>query len=73
MTTDTYKKAKRLLEDIEAIDKQLKEVEQNHHWITTSTPNRQLDGASSLVFQKELVNWLKYTRDKYQKEFDELE
>lgn len=71
MTKDTYTKAKRLIEDIEAIDRQLEEVEKKKHWITTSTP-RKLEGASSYQFQKDLVNWLKQIREQYQKEFDEL-
>lgn len=72
MTKDTYIKAKRLIEDIEAMDKQIQEVERKNHWITTSTPDNQLDGAFSYQFQKDLINWLKQTREKYQKEFDEL-
>ena len=72
MTKDTYIKAKRLIEDIEAIDKQIQEVERKNHWITTSTPDNQLEGAFSYQFQKDLINWLKQTREKYQKEFDEL-
>lgn len=72
MTKDTYVKAKRLIEDIEAMDKQIQEVERNNHWITTSTPDNQLEGAFSYQFQKDLINWLKQTREKYQKEFDEL-
>lgn len=72
MTNDTYKKAKRLIEDIEAIDRQLQEVEQKGHWITTSTPEHQLDGAPSFQFQKELVSWLKQIKEQYQHEFNEL-
>lgn len=72
MTKDTYIKAKRLIEDIEAMDKQIQEVERKNHWITTSTPDNQLEGAFSYQFQKDLINWLKQTREKYQKEFDEL-
>lgn len=72
MTKDTYIKAKRLIEDIEAIDKQIQEVERKNHWITTSTPDNQVDGAFSYQFQKDLMNWLKQIKEKYQKEFDEL-
>lgn len=72
MTKDTYIRAKRLIEDIEAMDKQIQEVERKNHCITTSTPDNQLEGAFSYQFQKDLINWLKQTREKYQKEFDEL-
>ena len=72
MTKDTYIKAKRLIEDIETMDKQIQEVERKNHWITTSTPDNQLEEAFSYQFQKDLINWLKQTREKYQKEFDEL-
>lgn len=72
MTKDTYIRAKRLIEDIEAMDKQIQEVERKNHWIITSTPDNQLEGAFSYQFQKDLINWLKQTKEKYQKEFDEL-
>lgn len=73
MTNEVYERAKQLKDDIKAIDRQVKEVEKDHRWITTSTPNYKNDGASSLQFQKELVVWLKQTRDRYQKEFDDLD
>lgn len=72
MTNEIYEKAKQLKEDIKSINRQVNEVEKEHHWITTSTPNCNNDGASSLRFQKELVDWLKQTMERYQKEFDEL-
>ena len=72
MTPEIYDRAKELQNDIKAIDRQLKEVEENHHWITTSTPMRKDQGASSVRFQTDLVKWLRETRDNYQKEFNEL-
>lgn len=72
MTKDTYIKAKRLIEDIEAIDRQIQEVERNNHWITTSTPDNKNEGAFSYQFQKDLINWLKQIKEQYQREFDEL-
>ena len=72
MTDEIYKKATQLQNDIQSIDRQLKEVQEERHWITTSTPMRKDQGASSVRFQNELVNWLKEIRDKYQKEFNEL-
>ena len=72
MTIDTYKKAKRLFEDIEKIETQLKEVKEKQHWITTSTPDNQLDGAFSWEFQKDLEKWLYETKDRYLDEFNNL-
>lgn len=71
MTRDTYKKAKDFMEDIEMLDRQLKEIETSHHWVTTSTPNWP-SGPYSDRFQNDLTAWLKQIRDQYQKEFDEL-
>ena len=70
MTQEKYEKAKQLQEDIKSIDRQLKEKKEKRHWITTTTPNH--EGASSIVFQNDLVKFLEETREKYQKEFDEL-
>ena len=72
MTPEIYDRAKQLQNDIKAINKQLKEVEEKRHWITTSTPDRNFEGASSVRFQRDLVKWLEETRDNYQKEFNEL-
>lgn len=71
MTVEVYEKAKDLIEDIEMIGRQLKEIETKHHWITTSTPNFP-SGPYSDRFQKDLHAWLKQIRGQYQKEFDEL-
>lgn len=71
MTNDTYEKAKRLVEDIKGIDRQLREVEENNSWITISTPMIPM-GVYSLQFEKDLVNWLNQIKKQYQKEFDEL-
>ena len=71
MTKEIYKKAQTYVEDIDAITSQIAEVEEKRHWITTSTPHHN-DGARSLRFQNDLVNWLKQIRAQYQKEFDEL-
>ena len=72
MTDEIYEKAKQLKDDIKSINRQVNEVEKERHWITTSTPNYNDDGALSRRFQKELVDWLKQTMERYQKEFDEL-
>ena len=71
MTDEIFEKAKQLKNDIKAIKYQVEEKEKHHHWITTSTPNHK-DGASSMRFQEELLDWLKHKIDEYQKEFDEL-
>ena len=72
MKIETYIKAKTLLEDIEAINNKIKELKEKYPWITTSTPDYPSDGASSIRFRNELINWLKETRKKKKKEFDEL-
>ena len=72
MTDEIYEKALQLKTDIKAISTQINEVEAYRHWITTSTPNHKDGGPWSLRFQKDLIDWLKNTMNRYQKEFDEL-
>lgn len=72
MIKDTYIKAKRLIEDIEVMNKRIQEVERKGHWVTISTIDSQPEEEFSYQFQKDLMNWLKQTKEKYQKEFDEL-
>ena len=71
MKREIYEKAKDLIDDIGRIDSQLYEVVNKQHWITISTPNNK-DLRYSLRFQNDLIEWLKVTKEKYQKEFDEL-
>lgn len=72
MTKETYEKAETLLNDIKNISRQVKEVEKDHHWIITITPDNK-DVCYSVRFQKELIEWLKSKKEEYQKEFDELQ
>lgn len=71
MTKETYEKAETLLKDIKNISRQVKEVEKDHHWITTITPDNK-DICYSTRFQTELIEWLKSKKEEYQKEFDKL-
>ena len=71
MTEGTYKKAVELKKDIYNMDKQIKEITEDRHWVVVVTP-RTADLAYSHRFQKELLEWLKNKREEYQKEFEQL-
>ena len=71
MTESAFKKAVELKQDIYNIDKQVKEVTEERHWISVTTPKGDLP--YSHRFQKELLEWLKSKREEYQKEFEQLE
>ena len=71
MKIEVYEKAKDLVDDIGRIERQLHESVNQQHWIAISTPNNR-DLLYSLRFQNDLIEWLKITKEKYQKEFDEL-
>ena len=71
MTMETYKEAARLVKDITAMDKRIKDVEKCNTRITVSSDfNYQHD--FSLEFEIEILEWLKTKREEYQKKFDEL-
>ena len=71
MKMEVYKEAARLVEDISAMDKRIKDVEQyNNHITVSSSSYHQLDFSSE--FKIEILDWLKSKRKEYQKKFDEL-
>ena len=72
MTKEIYEKAGQLFEDIELMSCQIEEVEKHHHWITIITPKNK-EVYYSDRFAKELIEWLKFKKEEYQKEFDELQ
>lgn len=72
MTKSTFNKAVELNNDIKNLDKQIKEVMEDRHWISVVTPMRK-DLAYSCRFQEELLEWLKAKREEYQKEFEQLD
>lgn len=72
MTKETYEKAKELISDIKNIDNQIKEKEEQRHWINVITPNHK-ECYYSTRFQRELIEWMKSKKEEYQKEFDELQ
>ena len=71
MKREVYEKAKDLIEDIGCIERQVDESVSKQHWITISTPNNR-DLRYSLRFQNDLIEWLKFKKEEYQREFDEL-
>lgn len=71
MKEETFKKAVELKQDISNMDKQIKEVTEDRHWISVITP-RTGDMAYSCRFSRELLEWLKTKREEYQKEFEQL-
>lgn len=71
MTETTFNKAVELKQDISNMDKQIKEVTEDRHWISVITP-RKGDMAYSRRFSGELLEWLKNKREEYQKEFEQL-
>ncbi len=71
MKIEVYEKAKDLIDDIGRIERQLNEAMNNQHWIAISTPNNR-DLRYSLRFQNDLIEWLKFKKEEYQREFDEL-
>lgn len=71
MKMEVYKEAARLAKDISAMDKRIKDVGQyNNHITVSSSSYYQLDFSSE--FEREVLNWLKFKREEYQKKFDEL-
>lgn len=71
MKIEVFERAKDLIDDISRIEKQVYECENQQHWIAISTPSNR-DLRYSLRFQNDLTKWLKSIKEKYQKEFDEL-
>ena len=70
MDKATLRKAKELESDIENIKRILKEYEEQHHWIQVVSPR--IDEGQSGRFQKDLAEWLKQKKEKYEKELAEL-
>lgn len=71
MTKEVYQKARQLNDDIYMLNSCLREVKEQHHWITMCTPNKKEVGISCKL-QDELVAWVEQKQKEYQKEFDEL-
>ena len=70
MDKATLRKAKELESDIESIKRILNEYEEQHHWIQVVSPR--IDEGQSGRFQKDLAEWLKQKKEKYEKELAEL-
>lgn len=70
MDKATLRKAKELESDIESIKRILNEYEEQHHWIQVVSPR--IDDGQSGRFQKDLAEWLKQKKEKYEKELAEL-
>lgn len=71
MTKAIFERAVQLNNDIKNMDKQIKEVIEDRHWISVVTPMRK-DLTYSSRFQEELLEWLIAKREEYQKEFEQL-
>ena len=72
MTKEVYEKAKELMSDVKTIDDQIKETEEQQHWIKVITAHHK-ECYYSTRFQRELAEWMKTKKEEYQKEFDELQ
>lgn len=70
MDKATLRKAKELKSDIESIKRILNEYEEQHHWIQVVSPR--IEEGQSGRFQKDLAEWLKQKKEKYEKELAEL-
>lgn len=70
MDKATLRKAKELESDIESIKRILNEYEEQHHWIQVVSPR--IEEGQSGRFQKDLAEWLKQKKEKYEKELAEL-
>lgn len=70
MDKATLRKAKELESDIESIKRILNEYEEKHHWIQVVSPR--IEEGQSGRFQKDLAEWLKQKKEKYEKELAEL-
>lgn len=70
MDKATLRKTKELESDIENIKRILNEYEEQHHWIQVVSPR--IDEGQSGRFQKDLAEWLKQKKEKYEKELAEL-
>ena len=71
MDKATLRKAKELESDIESIKRILNEYEEQHHWIQVVSPK--IKEGQSGRFQKDLAEWLKQKKEKYEKELAELQ
>lgn len=70
MDKATLRKAKELESNIESIKRILNEYEEQHHWIQVVSPR--IEEGQSGRFQKDLAEWLKQKKEKYEKELAEL-
>lgn len=71
MKIETYERAKDLQITINSLEKIIKEVDVDRHWITLVTPKHN-DELFSFDFQKSLLEFAKMKLEEYKKEFDEL-
>lgn len=72
MDKETYEKANELYKDISKLDKQIKDVKSNNSWLDIRTSIHSDFMGYSFRFRDELLVFMQNTRDRYQKEFDEL-
>ena len=71
MKIETYERARNLQYNINSLEKIIKEVDEDRHWIKLITP-RHNDEWFSFDFQKSLLEFAKMKLEEYKKEFDEL-
>lgn len=71
MKIETYERARDLQYNINSLEKIIKEVEKDNHWIKLITP-RYTNEWFSLDFQGSLLEFAKIKLEEYKKEFDEL-
>jgi hypothetical protein len=71
MKKEVFEEANALIKDIKHMERQLNEVEKNHHWISISTPDYP-DSPYSIMFQEELIKWMSEKKTEYQQRFNKL-
>lgn len=72
MDKTIYKKANDLYKDIDKLNRQIKYIKENNTWISIMTPRDNDYMGYSTRFRDDLLVFMQNTRDRYQKEFDEL-
>jgi hypothetical protein len=72
VTSESYEKATKLMNDIKSIDNVLYDFEQHSCWLKIITPYHKENVTYSIRFQNELLKWLRVKIEEYRKEFDVL-
>ena len=70
MNIETYKEAKRLVEDMEAMDIRIKDANEYNSLTVSTLVHYGRDFSSE--FSNEIFDWLKSKKEEYQKKLDEL-